>query len=88
MNVQKRMVTRKLLPPKGIEFNKSGSDMKAIYQISHFDLRKQRKNLKKCHLLRETKTKFGMDRKLCPGIHPSSKFSPPPPALFQGKPPV
>ena len=44
MNVQKRMVTRKSLPAKGIECKESGSDIKAIYQIPHFDLRKQRKN--------------------------------------------
>ena len=44
MNAQKRMVTRKSLPAKGIECKESGSDIKAIYQIPHFDLRKQRKN--------------------------------------------
>ena len=36
----------------------SGSDIKAIYQILHFDLRKQRKNFLKSHLLRETKNKI------------------------------
>ena len=30
-----------------IECKESGSDIKTIYQISHFDLRKQRKNIKK-----------------------------------------
>ena len=30
-----------------IECKESGSDIKAIYQIPHFDLRKQRKNKKK-----------------------------------------
>ena len=39
-----------------IECKESGSDIKAIYQIPHFDLRKQ-KNLKK-YLLRETKNKI------------------------------
>ena len=38
-----------------IECKESGCDIKAIYQIPHFDLRKQRKNPKKSHLLRETK---------------------------------
>ena len=57
MNVQKRMVTRKSLPAKGIECKDSESDFKTIYQIPHFDLRKQRKN-KKSHLLRETKNKI------------------------------
>ena len=38
-----------------IECKESGSDIKAIYQIPHFDLRKQRK---KSHLLRETKNKI------------------------------
>ena len=47
MNVQKRMVTRKSLPAKGVECKESGNDIKAIYQIPHFDLRKQRKNPKK-----------------------------------------
>ena len=37
-----------------LECKESGSDIKAIYQIPHFDLRKQRRN-KKRHLLRETK---------------------------------
>ena len=41
-----------------IECKESGSDIKAIYQIPHFDLRKQRKNEKKCHLLRETKNEI------------------------------
>ena len=40
-----------------IEFMESGSDIKAIYQIPHFVLRKQRKNPKKSHLLRKTKNK-------------------------------
>ena len=40
-----------------IECKESGSDIKTIYQISHFDLRKQRKN-KKSHLLRETENKI------------------------------
>ena len=38
-----------------IECKESGSDIKAIYQILHFDLRKQRE---KSHLLRETKNKI------------------------------
>ena len=46
MNVEKRMMTRKSLPAKGIEFKESGSDIKAIYQILHFDIRKQRNNKK------------------------------------------
>ena len=39
-----------------IEYKESGSDIKAIYQIPHFDLRKQRERerIKKSHLLRET----------------------------------
>ena len=37
-----------------IECKESGSDIKAIYQIPYFDLRKQRKS----HLLRETKDKI------------------------------
>ena len=37
-----------------IECKESGSDIKAIYQIPHFDLRKN----KKSHLLRETKNKI------------------------------
>ena len=41
-----------------IECKKSGSDIKAIYQIPHFDLRKQRKKNKRSHLLRETKNKI------------------------------
>ena len=40
-----------------IECKESISDIKAIYQIPHFDLRIQRKN-KKSHLLRETKNKI------------------------------
>ena len=40
-----------------IEYKESGSDIKAIYQIPHFDIRKQIKN-KKSHLLRETKNKI------------------------------
>ena len=40
-----------------IECKESASDIKAIYQIPHFDLRKHRKN-KKSHLLRETKNKI------------------------------
>ena len=55
-----------------IECKGSGSDIKAIYQIPHFDLRKQRKNKIKFKL----KIKFEMDGKLCPGIQP-----PPPPTL-------
>ena len=39
------------------ECKESGSDIKAIYQIPHFDLRKLIKN-KKSHLLRETKSKI------------------------------
>ena len=39
-----------------IECKESGCDIKAIYQIPHFDLRKQRE--KKSHLLRETKNKI------------------------------
>ena len=50
------MVTRKSLPAKGTECKESGSDIKAIYQILHFNLRKQRK--KKSHLLRKTKHKI------------------------------
>ena len=38
-----------------IECKESESDIKVIYQIPHFDLRKQRK---KSHLLRETKNKI------------------------------
>ena len=41
-----------------IECKDRGSDIKAIYQIPHFDLRKQQKKLKKNHLLRETKNKI------------------------------
>ena len=41
-----------------IECKESGSDIKAIYQIPYFDLRKLRKNKKKSHLLRETKNKI------------------------------
>ena len=53
------MVTRESLPAKRIECKESGGDIKAIYQIPHFDLRKQRENLKKkTHLLRETKNKI------------------------------
>ena len=40
-----------------IECKESGSDIKAIYQIPHFDLREQKK-IKKSHLLRETKNKI------------------------------
>ena len=40
-----------------IEYKESGSDIKAIYQIPHFDIRKQIKN-EKSHLLRETKNKI------------------------------
>ena len=40
-----------------IECKESGSNIKAIYQIPHFDLRKERKN-KKSHLFRETKKKI------------------------------
>ena len=40
-----------------IECKESGSDIKAIYQIPHFDLKKQKKNLKS-RLLRETKNKI------------------------------
>ena len=40
-----------------IECKESGSEIKAIYQIPHFDLRKQRKN-KKSHMLRETKNEI------------------------------
>ena len=36
-----------------IECKESGSDIKAIYQIHHFDLRKQRKNKKKQVFCRE-----------------------------------
>ena len=36
-----------------IECKESGSDIKAIYQVAHFDLRKHRKNKRKSHLLRE-----------------------------------
>ena len=44
---------------KKIQCKESGSDIKAIYQIPHFDLRKQTKNkIKKSHLLRETKNKI------------------------------
>ena len=55
-----------------IECKDSESDIKAIYQIPHFDVRKQSKNFKKSNLLRETKLKikFEMDGKLCPGIQP------------------
>ena len=38
-----------------IECKESGSDIKAIYQIPHFGLRKQRK---KSDLLRETKNEI------------------------------
>ena len=41
-----------------IECKESGSDIKAIYQIPHFDLRKQREREKKSHLLRETKNEI------------------------------
>ena len=42
-----------------IECMESGSEIKAIYHIPHFDLRKERKNkIKKSHLLRETKNKI------------------------------
>ena len=69
-----------------IECKESGSDIKAVYQIPHFDLRKQRKN-KKSHLLRETKNRiFELDWKLCPGIHsPPLKFSP---LSFRESPPL
>ena len=40
-----------------IECKESGSGIKAIHQIPHFDLRKQRK-IKKSHLVRETKNKI------------------------------
>ena len=40
-----------------IECKESGSEIKAIYQIPHFALRKQTKNKKRSHLLRETKNK-------------------------------
>ena len=40
-----------------IECKEIRSDIKAIYQIPHFDLRMQRKN-KKSHLLRELKQVF------------------------------
>ena len=40
-----------------IECKKSGSEIKAICQIPHFDFRKQRKS-QKSHLLRETKNKI------------------------------
>ena len=38
-----------------IECKDRGSDIKAIYQIPQFDLRKQQKKFKKNHLLTETK---------------------------------
>ena len=41
-----------------IECKDHGSGIKAIYQIPHFDLRKQQKKLKKNHHLRETKKKI------------------------------
>ena len=41
-----------------IECKDHGSDIKAIYQIPHFDLRKQQENFLKNHLLRETKNKI------------------------------
>ena len=41
-----------------IECKESKSDIKAIYQIPHVDLRKQRKSKNKSHLLRETKRKI------------------------------
>ena len=68
-----------------IECKKSGSGIKAIYQISHFDLRKQRK---KSHLLRETKNKIRngweiMSRNPTPPL----KFSPPLPPSFRESPP-
>ena len=47
-----------------IECKESGSDSKAIYQIPHFDLRKEK-----------LKIKFEIDEKLCPGI----QTRPPPP---------
>ena len=40
-----------------IECKESGSDIKAMYQIPHFVLRKQIKSIKKSNLLRETKNK-------------------------------
>ena len=40
-----------------IECKESGSDIKAIYQIPYFDLKKQKKKLKS-RLLRETKNKI------------------------------
>ena len=40
-----------------IECKDNGSDIKAIYQIRHFDIRKQRKD-KKSHLLRGTKNEI------------------------------
>ena len=55
-----------------IECKESGSDIKVIYQIPHFDLRKQRKTfLKKVICWEKLKTKFEMDGKLSPGIQPT-----------------
>ena len=77
------MVTRKSLPAKGTECKESGSDIKAIYQILHFNLRKQRK--KKSHLLRKTKQNFkSMENYIQKSTPLPLKFSPPP--LFQGTP--
>ena len=41
-----------------IECKDRGSDIKAIYQIPQFDLRKQQKKFLKNHLLTETKNKI------------------------------
>ena len=48
-----------------IECKESGSDIKAIYQMLHFDLRKQKKNVACWEKL---KLKYEMDGKLCLGI--------------------
>ena len=53
-----------------IACKESGSDIKAIYQIPHFDLRKQRKNQQIVICWEKLKIKFEMDGKLCPGIQP------------------
>ena len=67
-----------------IKCKESGLDIKAIYQIPHFDLRKQRKN-KKSYLLWETKNKIWngwkiMSRNPTPLLEIFT-------LLFQGKPP-
>ena len=69
-----------------VECKESGSDIKAVYQIPHFDLRKQRK---KVICSEKLKIKFEMDGKLCPRIHPPPSFffglNPNPPPFRKGE---